>query len=82
MEIGIEAEQDTLQSLIRSCLLELNKLKFDLTEIEVEKSKNNAPQRIKELEKDIVEKEKKFLLLNLKQKMKSIFEKQLEEKIF
>ena len=27
---GIDAEKETLQSLVRSCLLELNKLKFDL----------------------------------------------------
>ena len=31
MEIGIDAEKDTLQSLIRSCLLELNSLKLELT---------------------------------------------------
>ena len=49
MEIGIDAEKDTLQSLIRSCLLELNKLKLDLTKLEVEKANDTTPQRIKEL---------------------------------
>ena len=51
MQIGIDAEKDTLQSLIRSCLLELNKLKYDLTELEVERANDNTPLRIKELEK-------------------------------
>ena len=62
MEIGIDAEKDTLQSLIRSCLLELNKLKYDLTALEVERVNDNTPQRIKELEKDIVEKEKEVIV--------------------
>ena len=31
----MDVEKDTLQSLIRSCLLELNNLKYDLTELEV-----------------------------------------------
>ena len=62
MQLGIDAEKDTLQSLIRSCLLELNKLKLDLTELEVERANDNTPQRIKELEfelaKDDVDKQK------------------------
>jgi len=55
---GIDAEKETLQSLVRSCLLELNKLKFDLTQLEVEKANDNSASRIRELEQDIVDKEK------------------------
>ena len=66
MEIGIDAEKDTLQSLIRSCLLELNKLKLDLTELEVEKANDTTPQRIKELEQDIVDKEKEVSVIKFK----------------
>ena len=54
MENGIDAEKETLQSLVRSCLLELNKLKFELTELEVEKANDNSASRIRELEQDIV----------------------------
>ena len=81
MEIGIDAEKDTLQSLIRSCLLELNKLKFDLTELEVEKANDNTPQRIKELEKDIVEKEKEVSVIKFKAEDEiNLLKKQLDEK--
>ena len=55
---GIDAEKEALQSLVRSCLLELNKLKFDLTQLEVEKANDNSASRIRELEQDIVDKEK------------------------
>ncbi|MBR3141290.1 MAG: glycosyl transferase, partial [Methanobrevibacter sp.] len=58
MELGIDAEKETLHSLIRSCLLELNTLKFELTELEVRRVKDNTLDRIKELEKDVVDKEK------------------------
>ena len=57
MQIGIDAEKDTLQSLIRSCLLELNSLKLELTKLEVERANDKTPQRLKELEQDIVDKE-------------------------
>ena len=33
MELGMDSEKETLQSLIKSCLLELNKLKYDLTDL-------------------------------------------------
>ena len=81
MELGIDAEKDTLQSLIRSCLLELNKLKFDLTELEVERANDKTPQRIKELEKDIVEKEREVSVIKFKAEDEiNLLKKQLEEK--
>ena len=81
MEIGIDAEKDTLQSLIRSCLLELNKLKLDLTELEVERANDNTPQRIKELEKDIVDKEREVSVIKFKAEDEiNLLKKQLEEK--
>ena len=46
MELGIDDEKDTLQSLIRSCLLELNSLKLELTVLEVEKANDNTPQLV------------------------------------
>ena len=63
---GIDAEKETLQSLVRSCLLELNKLKFDLTQLEVEKANDNSASRIKELEQDIVDKEKEVSVIKFK----------------
>ncbi|MBQ2831498.1 glycosyl transferase [Methanobrevibacter sp.] len=81
MEIGIDAEKDTLQSLIRSCLLELNKLKLDLTELEVERCNDNTPQRIRELEKDIVDKEKEVSVIKFKAEDEiNLLKRQLEEK--
>ena len=81
MEIGIDSEKDTLQSLIRSCLLELNKLKLDLTELEVERSNDNTPQRIRELEKDIVDKEKEVSVIKFKAEDEiNLLKRQLEEK--
>ncbi|WP_295599188.1 glycosyl transferase [uncultured Methanobrevibacter sp.] len=81
MEIGIDAEKDTLQSLIRSCLLELNTLKYELTELEVERNNDNTPQRIKELEKDIVDKEKEVSVIKFKAEDEiNLLKKQLEEK--
>ena len=66
MENGIDAEKETLQSLVRSCLLELNKLKFELTELEVEKANDNSAFRIRELEQDIVDKEKEVSVIKFK----------------
>ena len=66
MENGIDAEKETLQSLVRSCLLELNKLKFELTELEVEKANDNSASRIRELEQDIVDKEKEVSVIKFK----------------
>ncbi len=73
MELGAGIENETLQNLIRDCLLELNRLKFNLTELEIAKAKDTTPQKIQELENHILNKEKKFLLLNLKLRMKLIF---------
>ena len=81
MQIGIDEEKDTLQSLIRSCLLELNTLKFELTELEVQRVNDNTPQRIKELEKDIVDKEKEVSVIKFKAEDEiNLLKKQLEEK--
>ena len=66
MQNGIDAEKETLQSLVRSCLLELNKLKFDLTQLEVEKANDNSASRIRELEQDIVDKEKEVSVIKFK----------------
>ena len=81
MEIGIDAEKDTLQSLIRSCLLELNTLKYELTQLEVERNNDNTPQRIEELEKDIVDKEKEVSVIKFKAEDEiNLLKKQMEEK--
>ena len=81
MEIGIDAEKDTLQSLIRSCLLELNQLKFELTELEVARANDTTPQRIKELEQDIIDKEKEVSVIKFKAEDEiNLLKKQLEEK--
>jgi hypothetical protein len=66
MEYGMDAEKGALQSLVRSCLLELNKLKFDLTQLEVEKANDNSASRIRELEQDIVDKEKEVSVIKFK----------------
>ena len=50
MELGAGIENETLQNLIRDCLLELNRLKFDLTELEIAKARDTTPQKIQELE--------------------------------
>ena len=63
---GIDAEKEPLQSLVRSCLLELNKLKFDLTQLEVEKANDNSASRIRELEQDIIDKEKEVSVIKFK----------------
>ena len=46
MELGAGIENETLQNLIRDCLLELNRLKFDLTELEIAKARDTTPQKI------------------------------------
>ncbi len=63
---GIDAEKETLQSLVRSCLLELNKLKFDLTQLEVDKANDNSASRIRELEQDVIDKEKEVSVIKFK----------------
>ncbi len=81
MELGIDDEKDTLQSLIRSCLLELNSLKLELTVLEVEKANDNTPQRIKELEKNIIDKEKEVSVIKFKAEDEiNLLKKQMEEK--
>lgn len=81
MDVGTDSEKDTLQSLIRSCLLELNTLKLELTEFEVERENDNTSQRIKELEQDIIEKEKEVSVIKFKSEDEiNLLKKEIEEK--
>ena len=81
MELGAGIENETLQNLIRDCLLELNRLKFNLTELEIAKAKDTTPQKIQELENHILNKEKEFSLIKFKAEDEiNLLKKQLEEK--
>lgn len=81
MELGTGIENETLQNLIRDCLLELNRLKFDLTELEIAKARDTTPQKIQELENHILNKEKEVSLIKFKAEDEiSLLKKQLEEK--
>ena len=81
MELGAGIENETLQNLIRDCLLELNRLKFDLTEFEIAKARDTTPQKIQELENHILNKEKEVSLIKFKAEDEiSLLKKQLEEK--
>lgn len=81
MELGAGIENETLQNLILDCLLELNRLKFDLTELEIAKARDTAPQKIQELENHILNKEKEVSLIKFKAEDEiSLLKKQLEEK--
>lgn len=81
MELGAGIENETLQNLIRYCLLELNRLKFDLTELEIAKARDTTPQKIQELENHILNKEKEVSLIKFKAEDEiSLLKKQLEEK--
>lgn len=81
MELGAGIENETLQNLIRDCLLELNRLKFDLTELEIAKARDTTPQKIQELENHIFNKEKEVSLIKFKAEDEiSLLKKQLEEK--
>lgn len=81
MELGAGIENETLKNLIRDCLLELNRLKFDLTELEIAKARDTTPQKIRELENHILNKEKEVSLIKFKAEDEiSLLKKQLEEK--
>lgn len=81
MELGAGIENETLQNLIRDCLLKLNRLKFDLTELEIAKARDTTPQKIQELENHILNKEKEVSLIKFKAEDEiSLLKKQLEEK--
>ena len=81
MELGAGIENENLQNLIRDCLLELNRLKFDLTELEIAKARDTTPQKIQELENHILNKEKEVSLIKFKAEDEiSLLKKQLEEK--
>ena len=81
MELGAGIENETLQNLIRDCLLELNRLKFNLTELEIAKAKYTTPQKIQELENHILNKEKEVSLIKFRAEDEiNLLKKQLEEK--
>ena len=81
MELGAGIENETLQNLIRDCLLELNRLKFNLTEFEIAKAKDTTPQKIQELENHILNKEKEVSLIKFKAEDEiNLLKKQLDEK--
>lgn len=81
MELGAGIENETLQNLIRDCLLELNRLKLDLTELEIAKARDTTPQKIQELENHILNKEKEVSLIKFKAEDEiNLLKKQLEEK--
>lgn len=81
MELGAGIENETLQNLICDCLLELNRLKFDLIELEIAKARDTTPQKIQELENHILNKEKEVSLIKFKAEDEiSLLKKQLEEK--
>ena len=81
MELGAGIENETLQNLIRDCLLELNRVKFNLTELEIAKAKDTTPQKIQELENHILNKEKEVSLIKFKAEDEiNLLKKQLEEK--
>ena len=81
MELRAGIENETLQNLIRDCLLELNRLKLDLTELEIAKARDTTPQKIQELENHILNKEKEVSLIKFKAEDEiSLLKKQLEEK--
>ena len=81
MELGMDSEKETLHSLIKSCLLELNKLKYDLTELEFQKHMDKTPDKIQELENLILDKEKEVSVIKFKaeEEIKSLHN-QLNEK--
>ena len=81
MELGAGIENETLQNLIRDCLLELNRLKFNLTELEIAKAKDTTPQKIQELENHILNKEKEVSLIKFKAEDEiNLLKKQQDEK--
>lgn len=81
MELGAGIENETLQNLICDCLLELNRLKLDLTELEIAKARDTTPQKIQELENHILNKEKEVSLIKFKAEDEiSLLKKQLGEK--
>lgn len=64
--MGGNIENNTLQSLIKSSLLEVNNLKFDLTAMNYEKTQEDASGKIQELESLVLEKEKEVSLIKFK----------------
>lgn len=59
-------ENETLQSLIRTSLLELNELKLNVTEADYQIRKDDATSKINELESLILDKEKEVSLIKFK----------------
>lgn len=66
MKYSGNIENNTLQSLIKSSLLEVNDLKFRLTTMDFEKAEEDTSGKIQELENLILEKEKEVSLIKFK----------------
>lgn len=81
MKMGGNIENNTLQSLIKSSLLEVNDLKFDLTAMNYEKTQEDASGKIQELESLVLEKEKEVSLIKFKaDEAVDILKEELDEK--
>lgn len=68
--VGNDEEKDRLQNLVKSCLLEINKLKMDLMNLEKEKSLLKSDDKVGKLEAVIKEKETE--IANLKNDLKNL----------
>ncbi len=66
MRIESNLENETLQSLIRTGLLELNKLKLNITEANHQMEADDSASRINELESLVLDKEKEVSLIKFK----------------
>lgn len=81
MKINGNIENNTLQTLIKSSLLELNNLKFELTSRDYEKAQEDASGKIQELESLILEKEKEISLVKFKaDEAVDMLKEEIEEK--
>ena len=84
MALGKDSETEKLQSLVKSCLLEINKLKMDLVKAEKEKHLLSDVEKVKKLESLINKKEKELngLKKSLEDKDKGIndLKRSLDEK--
>lgn len=81
MEFASDGDIETLKNLIKSSLLEMNKLKSDITVYEVETFKDDSQQKIHDLENHILEKEKEVSIMKFQAEDEiKLLKQQLEEK--
>lgn len=81
MKINGNVENNTLQSLIKSILLEVNNLKFELTSKDYEMAQEDVSNKIQDLESLVLEKEKEISLVKFKaDEAMDILKDELEEK--